>query len=288
MDNLRFRFACFSAAYGAGIAGRISAKGPLMRTRAFSLIELLVSIAIITLLVGILIPTLSAARKRAQAAVCLSNMRQIGLAMLYYGQDNNDLISRASMTAQWGPPRQPFMVRPWGEALVPYLLPYKREGFSREDQDAAEIFGRLFRGVYRCPADVNHISEDWVYNADKLYVGHWSYGKNVILEYYGIYVPDYQDPSLFTGWSKFKLVPNPAATVLFGEIQANKIQGRTMADHFMVDDWYRNTGYVSIDTNRHGDASNYIYADGHAGKALFKDEWDPPRHIDNFTPNLAK
>jgi prepilin-type N-terminal cleavage/methylation domain-containing protein len=68
----------------------------------FTLIELLVVIAIIALLVALLLPALTAAREAARAAVCLSNQRQCGMAILTYAQDWNGWLTDADATAGLG------------------------------------------------------------------------------------------------------------------------------------------------------------------------------------------
>ena len=61
---------------------------------AFTLVELLTVIAIIGLLVGIMVPALSKARAGAQVAVCKANLGQLGLAIIAYADQHEDLIPR--------------------------------------------------------------------------------------------------------------------------------------------------------------------------------------------------
>ncbi|MBE6367661.1 MAG: prepilin-type N-terminal cleavage/methylation domain-containing protein [Lentisphaerae bacterium] len=60
--------------------------------RRFTLIELLVVIAIIAILAAMLLPALSAARARARASTCISNLKNCVLARMMYGDDNNNHI----------------------------------------------------------------------------------------------------------------------------------------------------------------------------------------------------
>jgi len=62
------------------------------RKRSFTLIELLVVVAIIAVLISLLLPALGNARVQAKTAVCMSNLRQVGMGIINYTSANNNVM----------------------------------------------------------------------------------------------------------------------------------------------------------------------------------------------------
>ena len=75
------------------------------KQKAFTLIELLVVISIIAMLVSLLLPSLQQARNAARDAICMSNLRQMGIASAIYTEDYNQWVLRAGSSSdtstQW-------------------------------------------------------------------------------------------------------------------------------------------------------------------------------------------
>jgi len=71
------------------------------RAEAFTLIELLVVIAIIAILAALLLPALASAKERGKRALCLSNLKQIGVGSLLYAGDYNDYYVQCGWNTGW-------------------------------------------------------------------------------------------------------------------------------------------------------------------------------------------
>ena len=117
---------------------------------AFTLVELLVVVAIIALLTAILLPVFFSVRGKARQTVCVSNLRQIGIAISLYSQDYDDLYPWANDPSDthttpniWA--SQPvyqaevFTMQPLQDVLLPYL----------KNKD-----------IWHCPADSGYTALD--------------------------------------------------------------------------------------------------------------------------------
>src|ERR1051325_913477 len=115
----------------SSVSGRASVKCVKTRNKlmskhrqpAFTLIELLVVIAIVAILAAILFPVFAQARDRARMSACISNMRQIGTALMVYTQDYDETFPLCffdgGYNGNWGAKGTRSFV--WRNAIAPYL-----------------------------------------------------------------------------------------------------------------------------------------------------------------------
>jgi prepilin-type N-terminal cleavage/methylation domain-containing protein/prepilin-type processing-associated H-X9-DG protein len=104
----------FQEASMLGIYTKSSARS-LCKQVGFTLIEILIVVAIIALLAAILFPVFARARENARRAACQSNLKQIGLAAVQYSQDYDEKIVPQSVTDATG------AVINWPRLLDPYM-----------------------------------------------------------------------------------------------------------------------------------------------------------------------
>jgi type II secretory pathway pseudopilin PulG len=117
----------------------------MSRTLAFTLVELLVILAILAILAGLLMPDLIRAKSKARSVHCVSNLRQWGLAYRQYADDNHDFLPRRGQGVK--PLDQIDRPADWFNALPPYLnLPPYQQLFTNHQRLLPGA-----RSVFVCP-----------------------------------------------------------------------------------------------------------------------------------------
>jgi len=170
------------AAKGTGAGSASRRRSPASEVRGgFTLVELLVVLAVIALLAALLLPALSKAKESARATQCLNQMRQLAIAVRLYVDENGDTFPRSEHSAFANGEL------PWERSVAPLL------------GSSTTAWTNLLTGLYHCPSDKRTTP--------------WSYGLNV---YYEL-GPDDDYTGKPQTWRRLTQVPHPSATVLFAE-----------------------------------------------------------------------
>ena len=223
------------------------------RSKGFTLIELLVVIAIIAILAAILFPAFAKARESARRISCVSNMKQIGTALMQYTQEYDETTPRAYFGPQ-SDPSTPTTEYKWMDAIFPYI------------KDA---------NVFTCPSDSGFGSRTGKYIPNTLLTAasqnnYGSYGMNA---YYGsntqpmsefgpgdkgAKLSDMADPS-GTVWVSEVSGDDSSYRVCFGDGSPSTVSANPADTYF----WSQSGTYGGGVSVRHLDTTNVLWADGH-------------------------
>lgn len=255
--------------------------GPVTRDRVppgFTLVELLVVIAIIALLTSILLPSFRNAREQAKCTVCLSNMRQIGLALHMYGMENQDAIPSMSCGA-YGTPEENYWLRVLQRVVKQHLI-------AKCPNDET---GKPFVDWGNPPADFfPEPGEQSKYR--------WSsYALNTCL----VTLPGCDPEQLYPQRrDRLNRIPHPESVIYLAEVAGGG--EHDSSDHIHSDLWCSEDDPTKerwgLAWSRHSGESNYLFADSHVETLDWEKTWDMdgypesgtnlwwPSHAPNWPP----
>jgi prepilin-type processing-associated H-X9-DG protein/prepilin-type N-terminal cleavage/methylation domain-containing protein len=226
-----------------------------VRTRAFTLVELLVVVGIVAVLASLLLPVLSKARSRAITTACLNNLKQLQICWLMYPMDHADLLVPNNYAVA-----VPGSSISLTDAGVSWCL-----GSARKDTTTTNIEnGLLFSyntsvGIYRCPADQSTIEDDTGNLLPQLRTR--SYNMSQSVNGY----PEF-DPTMRDYIPSFKRLtqieaPDPTHCLVFIDEHADAMYDALFG---MPTDFYDGSQtWWDMPANRHSQGGNLSFADGH-------------------------
>jgi prepilin-type processing-associated H-X9-DG protein/prepilin-type N-terminal cleavage/methylation domain-containing protein len=149
----------------------------MKRTRAFSLIELLMVIGIIAVLIGLLLPVLSQSRRAVRSVQCKSNLRELGNALRMYQHDHHGWLFPAIVRPDGTvhadrlgydlPPHERWPMRVFKLPGAPVPPPYEPDAYLQDPYDPVNYPAAPYTPpILRCPADVElYEAHSYVLNA---------------------------------------------------------------------------------------------------------------------------
>ena len=235
----------------------------MRRLRAFTIVELLVVIGIITVLIAILLPALKNAREQARVVVCASNERQIYQFMCLYAADNRGVLPIPSFPEPTWPRYPNVAFRMDGYGLYNYaegtLWPYIRGG--------PDVRQRLFL----CPSD----GPDRGVHLGTTTVGapgltrNYSYNFNEHLTGTPTGAPVMTDHGMIPSWTGIKLPQIKGADHKLLVLEADDPEGGFTPISTVNVGSDGQIQFVSLLSHRHFGHANQCFADGHV--ELFDD-----------------
>lgn len=230
----------------------------LKRRHGFTILELMVIIAVVVVLAGLLLPALSRAGAKAKSIQCLNNQRQLIVACMLYASDHEDAFPHNLGIAETRQSVADGSYLNWVNNVMSWELDSDNTNTAVLARGGLGPYTSGTAGIYKCPSDfvLSQLQRDAGWDSRVR-----SYSMNAMVGNAGVFTSSGSNTNnpYYKQFFTLSQVPEPADIFVFIEEHPDSVR-----DGYFLNRTIKPLEWTDLPASYHSGGANLVFADGHS------------------------